>query len=189
MGPLRQLEDSHTAAESDRPQFMEMLAAMMGNGVKTVIVESLDRFARDLLVQSALLSKLAAEGLVLIAANTGEDVTAAMQNDPMRKAMVQIQSVFAELDKTLLVRKLKRGRDAKREASGRCEGRKPFGHYDGERESLDRIRQLRRKPRNGDRLSFGAVATALNNAAIRSRSGKPWTRATVQKLCAANRWV
>ena len=33
------------------------------------------------------------------------------------------------------------------------EGLAPFGHYDGERESLDCIRQLRRKPRGGERLS------------------------------------
>jgi hypothetical protein len=33
------------------------------------------------------------------------------------------------------------------------EGLAPFGHYDGERESLDCIRQLRRKPRRGERLT------------------------------------
>jgi DNA invertase Pin-like site-specific DNA recombinase len=60
---------------------------MLGYGVKTVLVESLDRFDRDPLVQSALLSDLANEGLALIAANTGEDVTAAMQNDPMAAAL------------------------------------------------------------------------------------------------------
>ena len=102
--------------------------------------------------------------------------------------MVQIQGAFAELDKTMLVRKLKRGREAKREASGGCEGRKPFGHYEGEQQTLDRIRQLRRKPRGGDRLSFGSVATALNKEAVPTRHGKPWTRATVQKICAANGW-
>jgi hypothetical protein len=94
----------------------------------------------------------------------------------------------AELDKTLLVRKLKRGREAKLEASGGCDGRKPFGHYDGEQQSLDRIRQLRRKPRGGERPSFGTVATALYKEAIPTRSGKPGTRATVQKICAANGW-
>src|SRR5262245_39783270 len=58
-------EDAHTGTDDweDRPQFAEMLAAMMGNGVKVVIVESLDRFARDLMIQSTLLAKLAAEGL------------------------------------------------------------------------------------------------------------------------------
>jgi Recombinase len=65
--------------------------------------------------------------------------------------------------------------------------REPFSHDEGEQQALDRIRQLRRKPR-GDRCSFGSVATALNKEAIPTRHGKPWTRATVQKICAANGW-
>lgn len=181
-------EDAHTGMEEDRPQFMEMLAAMMGNGVKVVIVESLDRLSREHVLQSVLLSKLDAEGLTLIAANTGADVIAEMRLDPMRKAMFQIQAIFSELDKSLLVKKLARGRTAKRTATGRCEGRKPFGHYNGEAQALDRIHQLRRKPRNGDRCSFGAVAKTLNKEAVATRTGKPWTRATVQKICKANGW-
>jgi len=31
--------------EADRPAFLEMLAAILSNGVRTVIVESLDRLA------------------------------------------------------------------------------------------------------------------------------------------------
>ncbi len=107
---VRHFDDAHTGTESDRPQFMEMLSAMMSNGVKVVIVESLDRFARDSFVQSLLLSKLASVGLTLIAANTGENVTDAMTKDPMRRFVVQLQGLLSELEKNLLVQKLKRGR-------------------------------------------------------------------------------
>ncbi|MDZ4685756.1 MAG: recombinase family protein [Planctomycetaceae bacterium] len=178
-------EDAHTGTESDRPQFVAMLERMMGNGVKTVVVESLDRFARDLLIQSTLLAKLAAEGLTLIAANTGEDVTAAMQDDPMRKAMVQIQGVFAELDKNLTVRKLRKARDAAREKTGRCEGRKAFGHYLGEQAVLDRLRQLRRKPRGRERLPLAKAAETLNAEGFRNRTGGQWTAAHVRKIARA----
>jgi DNA invertase Pin-like site-specific DNA recombinase len=34
-----------------RPAFAEMLAAIAGNGVRTIIVETASRFARDLIVQ------------------------------------------------------------------------------------------------------------------------------------------
>ena len=53
-----------------------------------------------------------------VSASTGEAVTATMRDDPMRKALIQIQGVFAELDKSLLVRKLRKGRagDAPSEA-------------------------------------------------------------------------
>ncbi len=40
--------------------------------------------------------------------------------------MVQIQGVFAELDKSLLVRKLCKAREQKRVESGKCEGRKGY---------------------------------------------------------------
>lgn len=175
-------EDAHTGTEADRPQFTEMLGAMMGNGVKVVVVESLDRLARDLMVQSTLLAKLAAEGLNLVAANTGENVTTAMQDDPMRKALVQIQGVFAELDKSLIVRKLRKGREAVRSEGRRCEGRKPFGFHDGEQVVLDRIRQLRRKPRGGERMPVSRLTEMLNAEGLRNRSGEPFTDAHVRKL-------
>jgi DNA invertase Pin-like site-specific DNA recombinase len=158
--------------------------------VKTVIVESLDRFARDLLIQTSLLAKLVSEDITLIAANTGEDITAAIQDDPMRKAMVQIQGVFAELDKTLLIRKLRRGRQASREKNGgRCEGAKPFGFYEGEGEVLSRIKQLIRKPREGQRRNYGEIAALLNEERLESRTGKPWTRGTIKKICVTNGWT
>ncbi len=175
-------EDSHTGTEADRPQFTEMLVAMMGNGVKTVIVESLDRLARDLMIQSTLLAKLAAEGLTLIAANTGMDVTAEMESDPMRRAMIQIQAVFAELDRRMTVKKLRDAREKTRAEKGRCEGRKPFGHYDGELAVLARIHKLHRKPRGGVRMSVREIAETLNAEGHRNRSGGLWTAAFVRRL-------
>jgi DNA invertase Pin-like site-specific DNA recombinase len=169
-------EDAHTGTESDRPQFIAMLGAMMENGVKTVIVESLDRFARDLLIQSTLLAKLASEGLTLIAANTGENVTNAMQDDPMRKAMVQIQGVFAELDKNLTVRKLRKAREAIRSTGARCDGIRPFGHYEGEAEVVRYIKELTRQH------GYEAVASKLNAEGIPTRRGGKWKRQVVKDV-------
>jgi len=181
--------DVHTGTKEDRPAFVEMLEAILTNGTKVVIVESLDRFARDLMVQTMLLAKLEAEGITLLSASTGEDVTASMRDDPMKKAMVQIQGVFSELDKSLTVRKLRKARDRKREVDGRCEGRKPFGEKPGEAETLDRIKQLRRKPRGGKRRSFGQVAGILNAEGRPTRTGRPWSRSAVHKLSHAHGWV
>ena len=138
-------QDAWTGTEDDRPEFMAMLEAMMTNGVRTVVVESMDRFARDLAVQMQLIAKLLSADITLIPANTGQAIsTATLDDNPMLKAMVQIQGVFAELDKSLTVRKLRKSREAKRKADGRCEGRKPFGIHDDEAAVLDRIKQLRR---------------------------------------------
>jgi DNA invertase Pin-like site-specific DNA recombinase len=175
-------EDAHTGTEADRPEFVHMLSDMMGNGVKVVVVESLDRLARDLMIQTQLLAKLVIEGITLIAANTGEDVTGAMEDDPMRKAMIQIQGVFAELDKSLLVRRLRKGREQKRFKLGKCEGQKAYGEKAGEDLIVDRIRRLRRKPRGGKRRSLREIADILNDEGFVTRSGCIWSASIVQGI-------
>lgn len=179
--------DSHTGTEADRPAFVEMLTAILSNGVRTIVVESLDRLARDLMVQTTLLARLQAGGVTLISASTGENVTDGMADDPMREAMVSIQGTFAQLDKKLLVRKLRKAREAKREAEGRCEGRKPFGARPGEAETLERILSMRRGKRGSERLSFEKIAAQLNAEGVATRTGKPWAPRTVYGIVQATR--
>jgi DNA invertase Pin-like site-specific DNA recombinase len=182
-------QDAWTGTDNDRPEFMAMLEAMMTNGIRTVIVESMDRFARDLAVQMQLIAKLVSAGITLIPANTGQPISSeSLDDNPMLKAMVQIQGVFAELDKSLTVRKLRKARDAKRQATGRCEGRKPFGTADNEAATLDRIKRLRRKPRGGGKRSCAAVAEVLNAEGLATRTGKPWNRGTVHAICQRLGW-
>jgi DNA invertase Pin-like site-specific DNA recombinase len=173
-------QDTFTGTEDDRPQYMEMLEAMMDNGVKIVVVECLDRLARELMVQSLLLSKLESEGLSLYNAMTGECVTAAMREDPMRRAMVQIQGVFAELDKNLLIAKLRKARERKKQRTNGAEGKegqKPYGSKEGEQAGLDLI---------ANRLAAGdgpqAIAQQLNQAGILTRRGCKWNRGSVHRI-------
>lgn len=173
--------DAFTGTEADRPEFNRMVATILGNGVQTILVESLDRLARDVMVQSLLLAKLAQHGITLMNCVTGEDVTASMAEDPMRKALIQIQSVFSELEKSRLVSKLRRAREAKKEATGKCEGRKAFGEKKGESEALELMRSLRRK-REGKRMSFARIAEALNERNIPTRTGARWHTTTVQNI-------
>lgn len=173
--------DAFTGTEADRPEFNRMVGTMLGDGVLTILVESLDRLARDVMVQSLLLSKLAQHGITLINCITGEDVTASMAEDPMRKALIQIQSVFSELEKNRLVAKLRRARQAKREIMGKCEGRKAFGEKHGEEQTVEIMRSLRRK-RRGKRLSFARIATTLNDQRVPTRTGALWQTTTVRNI-------
>ena len=137
--------DAFTGTEADRPEFNRMVATILGNGINTILVESLDRLARDVMVQSLLLAKLAQHKITLINCVTGEDVTASMSEDPMRKALIQIQSVFSELEKSRLVSKLRRAREAKKEATGKCEGRKAYGEKPGSKGPLNSCGPFARK--------------------------------------------
>ena len=173
--------DAFTGTEADRPEFNRMVASILGNGVRTILVESLDRLARDVMVQSLLLAKLAQHGITLINCVTGEDVTASMSEDPMRKALIQIQSVFSELEKSRLVGKLRRAREAKKAQTGKCEGRKAFGEKPGEEEVIELMRSLRRK-RSGNRMSFAKIAEELNHRNVATRTGAPWQTTTVRNI-------
>lgn len=173
--------DAFTGTEADRPEFNRMVAVILGNGVRTILVESLDRLARDVMVQSLLLAKLAQHGITLINCVTGEDVTASMSEDPMRKALIQIQSVFSELEKSRLVGKLRKAREAKKEQTGKCEGRKAFGEKAGEKETIATMRSLRRK-RSGKQMSFAKIADELNRQNIPTRTGARWQTTTVQNI-------
>lgn len=179
---------SGTLDESHRPEFARMVEDLLSNGCRTVVVESLDRFARDLGVQMQLLAYLMSKGLTLISASTGDDVTAAVADDPMRRAMVQMQGIFSELDKNLLVRKLRKGRERRRAETGKCEGRPFFGTKAGEEATVQRIKELYRKPHGGSRRSFQEVADLLNGEPLLypTRSGRPWAKGTVYQI--VKRW-
>ena len=173
--------DAFTGTEADRPEFNRMVATILGNGVRIILVESLDRLARDVMIQSLLLAKLAQHGIALVNCSTGEDVTESMSEDPMRKALIQIQSVFSELEKSRLVSKLRRAREAKKQQTGKCEGRKAFGEKEGESKAIETMRSLRRK-RNGKRLSFAKIAQELNQRSIPTRTGARWQTTTVRNI-------
>ena len=173
--------DAFTGTEADRPEFNRMVQKILSNGVHTILVESLDRLARDVMVQSLLLAKLAQHGITLINCVTGEDVTASMSEDPMRKALIQIQSVFSELEKSRLVGKLRKAREAKKAQTGKCEGRKAFGDKSGEQEIIALMRSLRRK-RSGKQMSFAAIAEELNRRGVPTRTGTRWQTTTVQNI-------
>jgi len=167
-------KEAMTGTDADRPEFAQMLADLLSNGCRIIIVERLDRLARDLSVQLQLVGLLCSKGITLFSADTEQDVTVAFSGDPMLKAMIQVQGVFSELDKSMLVKKLRKARETKKTKTGRCEGRKPYGHYPGEAKVIERIKELYRKPHDEKRLGFYQIATILNKESLPTRTGVPW---------------
>lgn len=180
--------DAHTGTEADRPGFAAMLGAIKANGVRTIIIERLDRFAREIGVQVALLGALQREGVTLLEATTGRDLTAAMADDPMAKALLSIQGVFAQAEKELLVRRMKKARDDIRARDGRCEGVRPFGMDPDRPEEQAVVREIkrlrRRNPKTGRVRGYGEIAAELDRLALPTRSGRPWSRSTVRAVLA-----
>ena len=169
---------SGTKGEDERPAFQEMITDILSNGVNNIIVERLDRLAREYVVQEQLLIYLASKGIVLFNATTGENITEAIKSDPMKKAIIQIQGVFAELEKSLLVKRLRKARQRKKAETGKCEGTKGWDELAPERkaEILKLVRRLRRKPRGGGRQkSYQQVADHLNAEGVKPLRGGEWS--------------
>jgi site-specific DNA recombinase len=193
-GPVRAIySDDAVQGKVDadeRPQFQAMLAECKGGDV--VIVEALDRLARAYATQEKLLSLLVSKGITLLSANTGENVTEAFMGDPMRRALVQIQGIFAELDKNLIIRKLSKARErikkeGRREGAKlyspdpvlnkRVEGRKPYGHRPGEQQILNLMLDMYVQGK-----TVTEITDALNMAGFKPRTGDLWYAATIWKI-------
>jgi DNA invertase Pin-like site-specific DNA recombinase len=165
---------------TDRPAFAEMLKTLHSNGIRTVLVEKLDRLARDLMVQEAALSYFRQHGFTIVSVSEPD----LMANDPSRIAFRQMMGVFAQYDKSMIVLKLAGARARKRAKEGRCEGRKPFGYYPGEKTALDRISALR-----NEGLGFDRIAARLNDEGIPTRTGKRWHGVVVNRILTGRKSV
>ena len=88
---------------TDRPGFAEMLERLMSNGARTIVVESPDRFARDLMVQLAGHDMLKAKGVTLIAASAP---TFFMEDTPTAVLVRQVLGAVAQFEKAATVAKL-----------------------------------------------------------------------------------
>ena len=177
-------KEAYTGTEQDRPEFLRMIEELLCNGCRTIIIECMDRFGRRSMVSEQLLALLIRKDITMISAMTEQNITKDMQdeNDPWKKFIVQIQNNFAELDKRLLVNKLRKAREAKRTNTGRCEGRKPYGYYPGEDKIIKRIRELYRKPKGEKRPGFMTIAKKLNEEGIPTRTGAKWSDVLVKSI-------
>lgn len=172
-------EQGITGTISERPALNSMMVALMSDGVRIVVVEKLDRIARDQMVQETIIQSLLKQGFELRSAHLGEQDLCS--NDPGRKLMRTIMGAIAEYDKTMTVLKLRAARERKRLAGIRCDGRKPYGARDGEQAVIDRMKSLHAAGNN-----YEAIAETLTRKGLKTRSGGQWFPATVRRILLAN---
>jgi DNA invertase Pin-like site-specific DNA recombinase len=152
---------------------MEMLTALHSNGVSLILVERLDRLARDLVVQESILAEVRVNGFQLVSV----EEPGLLNDDPSRTMFRHFIGAISQYDKTSIVLKLRGARQRKRAAEGRCEGRKPYGEREGEAAVIERIRKLR-----SDGMSYRQIAIGLTNDGILSRTGQRWRGNTVNVI-------
>jgi DNA invertase Pin-like site-specific DNA recombinase len=147
----------------------------------------MDRLAREYRIQEHLVIYLASRGIDLIAANTGENITQAISENPMKKAIIQMQGIFAELDKSMLINRLHKARQKVKKEKGRCEGQKPYGTTPQEAEILKRVRYMRRSSKYQRGMTYQAIADKLNEDGITTKRDRQWTPVLVYNILKRNR--
>jgi len=173
-----------SGTEYSRPVLAELMITLEknGHGVKTVIIEKLDRLARGLIIQESIVADLQSKNFNLISAVEGADL---LGNDYTRVAFRQMMGVFAQYNKANLVCRLRASRNHKRLKTGKCEGRKRYDESKEGKELVAQVKALRRK-RNGKRRTLQEIANELNKAGKTTLNGKPWSLYRVHKILSNN---
>jgi DNA invertase Pin-like site-specific DNA recombinase len=164
---------------TERKGFMAALEHIAANGVRTMLVESPDRFARDLAVQLAGHDMLKAQGITLIPASAPDFFT---EETPTAVMVRQILGAVAQFEKASLVAKLRGARDRKRAQAGKCEGRKR--HDELRPEAVELARRLHRlNPKTGrPRLSTRKIGEELFKRGFANANGRPFACQSVRSM-------
>jgi len=140
------------------------------------LVESPDRFARDLAVQLAGHDYLKGLGVALIPASAPDFF---LEDTPTAVLVRQVLGAIAQFDKATMVAKLKAARDRKRKATGKVEGRKAYIERDGGPALVARVKALRdQRPR----LSLREIAAELEREGKITAKGNRYSASAVQSM-------
>lgn len=164
---------SGTKELENRPALQDLLAAINDGNVRVIVIERLDRLARDLMIQETIIGDLRKRGVQLISVAEPD----LMANDPTRILMRQIFGAIAQYEKTMIVAKLKGARQRIKARTGRCEGMIAFGIADAEKAAVSRILALR-----ADGLAMDKIADAVNVEGLKPKYGAKWYGSSVRNV-------
>lgn len=169
----------------ERPGLAAALTTLEGSA-SVLVVAKLDRLARALTVQEAVLAQAWKNGSRVFTVDLGE-VLQDDPEDPMRTAMRQMVGVFSQLERAMITARMIAGRRYKASQGGyagygsprfgmRAEGRELVPDLN-EQAIVARIVALRDA---GDTLR--TITAALNSEGVPSKRGGPWHTETVRRI-------
>jgi len=155
-----------------RPGFADMLAYMLGNGARTVLVENASRFARDLAVQIAGHDLLKGHGITLVPVDAPNHF---LDETPTATMVRSILGAVSQFEKEALVMKLRKARERKRRDTGRCEGNPAW-------KPVPEATVKAARDAHGRGLTLRAVSAELAAAGFVSPSGKAYGAQSVKRM-------
>jgi DNA invertase Pin-like site-specific DNA recombinase len=143
-----------------------------------VLIEKLDRLARDLMIQESILADMRRNGFELISVAEPD----LCSDDPTRVLLRQMMGAFAEYERKVIVQKLRGARQrAKAARPGYREGRKPFGFRPGEAETVERITELRSQG-----YTLAKITEILHAENRKPRAGERWFEKQIARVLQRN---
>jgi DNA invertase Pin-like site-specific DNA recombinase len=155
-----------------RPGFAEALRRIAANGVKTIIVETASRFARDLIVAETGYRRLREAGITLIASDAPNSF---LDDTPTSTFIRQVLAAVQELDKAMIVSKLRGARQRKRATGVKVEGRK--SHAEKNPATVERARALR-----AEGLTLKQITDQMTAEGFRTKPGTPYHLTAIGKM-------
>lgn len=181
---------SGATGPADRPGLSAALLALQKPPeAEGLVVAKLDRLARAVTVQEAALAVAWRAGGRVFTVDGGE-VRRDDPDDPMRTAMRQMVGVFAELDRRMVVKRLRDGRSAKAETGRHATGSYPFG-YQGAGKGRDRdaapdpdeqTAVVRILGLRATGASYREIAAALDSEGLHPRRAARWSAMSVRAV-------
>src|SRR5262245_57931312 len=147
-----------------------------------VVVARLDRLFRSVADAAQTIADFDRLGIELVAISESFDMT-----NPYGRAMAQMASVFAELERAMIKERTRAAMKVKRGRGERISGHEPFGWDFGpdglliknrrEQRAITRIREL-----HGQGTSLRKIAQWLNDRGIKPKRGKRWIHSSVLRI-------
>ena len=178
-------DEGASGASDERDGLEGAIAAVVLNGANGLVAYSLDRLARSLTVQEAVLQQIwKADGKVYTV-DTGE-VMADDPDDPVRTFVRQVLGAGSQMEAGLIRRRLTKGKEAKAARGGYAYGRPAYGFKaegkelveDAEEQAV--IRLAGRLQAEGS--SLRQIMACLNAWEIPAKTGGVWHPTTVMYL-------
>lgn len=167
----------------DRPVFSEIaktiaVSRKTTEPVEGIVVENMDRLARDLMVSEILLRECRKLKIKVFTTDQGALIDVSGEGaDPTRVLIRQVLGAVAQFEKSMLVKKLRGAINRVKSRTGRCDGAKPYGHYPGESQILTMAKDFKKQGH-----TLNQIASLLNDADFRTRFGKHWTKNNLHHL-------
>lgn len=165
-----------------RPGFRALLSYLADHAeVRVILVETANRFARDLVVQETGYRLLQERGIELVAVDSPNGF---LDDTPTAQLVRQVMGAIAQFEKASIVAKLRGARERKRALIGKCEGRK--SHREARPDVVALARKLRRKRGARKQLSYREIAAQLAQQGHRNSRGNPYHASAIRSMLDAS---